>query len=430
MTERFENSGINFCSFVGAPASGAPAGSYREHLPQVILQSFADLHPSGPAHSNQSAAARKKEAERLWQLLNVTHVFLWEADFPTGAFSFVSEQAVNILGYPIEDWYQPDFWPAHLHPEDRKRTLATWTEYSNTRDDYELEFRMIAKDSRVVWLHTLATVIREDGEPKTILGCSIDVTEGKEFEAVLKDLSSRLINAQEEERRRVARELHDDLNQRMAILSIELEQLAKTKRPELLNRRLQSVQAKAQEISADIHQLSYKLHPSKLDHLGLAAAVKGLCQELSSRGGLQVEFEQKGFPANLPEEVTLCVYRIAQEALRNCVKHSGAQTAVVRLQNTGEEIHLTVADTGRGFDVDSHAMKKGLGFTSMHDRLRIVGGKMRIRANPRFGTHIEVSVPVVLEAEPLVTERLKRRAGSRLSSEPVSLSQTERPTNP
>lgn len=425
MIHGFEQPGINFCSFIGAPAA-----SYRDRIPQVVLRGFADLHPSGAAQSNQSGSARKKEAERLWHLLNVTHVFLWEADFPTGAFSFVSEQAVNILGYPIEDWYQPDFWPAHLHPEDRKRTQAKLIEYSNTGDDYELEFRMIAKDSQVVWLRTLVTVIREDGEPKTILGFSIDITEGKEFEAVLKDLSSRLINAQEEERRRVARELHDDLNQRMAILSIELERLGKTKKPEILNRRLQSVQAKAEEISADIHQLSYKLHPSKLDHLGLAAAVKGLCQEISSKGELQVEFEQKGFPANLPEEVTLCVYRIAQEALRNCVKHSGAQTGVVRLQNTGEEIHLTVADTGRGFDVDSHAMKKGLGFTSMQDRLRIVGGTMQIRANPRFGTHIEVSVPVAPEGEPLVTERLKRHAGLWLSAEPVSLPQTERPRNP
>ncbi len=200
MTERFEHSGINFCSLIGAPAGG-----YREQIPQVILQSFADLHPSAAAQSNQTASARKKEAERLWQLLNATHVFLWESDFSTRAFSFVSEQAVNVLGYPLEDWYKPDFWPAHLHREDRTRTLAEWIEYSNTRDNYELEFRMIAKDSRVVWLHTLATVIREDGEPKTILGFSIDITEGKQFEAVLKDLSSRLINAQEEERRRVAR---------------------------------------------------------------------------------------------------------------------------------------------------------------------------------------------------------------------------------
>ncbi len=366
--------------------------------------------------SKQSAPARNKEAMRLHLLLNVSHIFPWEAHFSTGSFTFVGEQAVHLLGYPIEDWYQPDFWPLHLHPEDRERALVEWVEYSNTRDDYELDFRMIAQDGRVVWLHNVVSVIRENGQPRTILGFSIDVSESNEFAAVLKDLSTRLINAQEEERRRVARELHDDLNQRMAILSIELEQLGKTKKPANLTRRLQSLQIKAQEISADIHQLSYKLHPSKLDHLGLAAAVKGLCKDISARGELEVDFEQTGFPANLPEEVTLCVYRIAQEALRNCVKHSGALTARVSLQNTGEEIRLTVADTGRGFDPNSGAMKKGLGFTSMQDRLRIVGGKMQIDATPKLGTHLEISVPIAPEVEPVVSERSKKYGGSWLSS--------------
>src|SRR6185369_9214939 len=103
------------------------------------------------------------------------------------------------------------------------------------------------------------------------------------------------INAQEEERRRIARELHDDLNQRMALLSIELEQLSKANKPHDLHNRLQSLQTQAQEISADIHRISYKLHPSKLDHLGLAAAVRSLCQELSAKRTIKIEFQQTGF---------------------------------------------------------------------------------------------------------------------------------------
>jgi PAS domain S-box-containing protein len=372
------------------------AGHLDSHHTDYVMVTREDI-----TESKRSNQARTKDALRLQLLLNVTHIFPWEAAFPSGLFTFVGGQAVSLLGYPIEDWYQPGFWPAHLHPQDRKRALVRWVEYSSTRNNYELEFRMIAKDNRVVWLHNVVSVIRENGEPRTLLGFSIDVTESKEFKVTLKDLSSRLINAQEEERRRVARELHDDLNQRMAILSIELEQLGKTKKPANLKRRLQSLKTKAQQISADIHQLSYRLHPSKLDHLGLAAAVKGLCQELSSGGSLQVEFEQNGFPANPPEEVTLCIYRIAQEALRNCVKHSGASSALVLLQNTGGEIRLTVEDAGRGFMVNSATMKKGLGFTSMQDRLRIVGGKMQIHAKPKLGTHIEVSVPLAVESEDL-----------------------------
>src|SRR5205085_7916487 len=127
-----------------------------------------------------------------------------------------------------------------------------------------------------------------------------------------------------EERKRFARELHDDLNQRVALLSIELEQLGqRIQKQGDVSQMILGLQIKAQEISADIHRLSYRLHPSKLDHLGLAAAARSLCQELSDNGKINIEFHQTGFPATLPRDVSLCVFRIAQETLRNCLKHSG-----------------------------------------------------------------------------------------------------------
>lgn len=367
----------------------------RFDLPQAVrvLITHEDV-----TESRQSGESRRKEAERLQLLLNVTRVLPWEADLSSSHFSFVGEQALNLLGYPNEAWYEPDFWPAHLHPDDRERTVARGIEYSNARDNYELEYRMIARDGRVVWLHNLVSVIREDGKPKTIRGFSIDVTESKLNEAALRDLSGRLINAQEEERRRVARELHDDLNQRMALMSMDLEQLKQIVQPRELHRQLESLQTQAREIAADIHRISYRLHPSQLDNLGLAAAVRSLCQELSAKGKLKVELRQEGIPADLPREVTLCVFRIAQEALRNCVRHSGADTAWVMLETAGEEIRLSVSDDGCGFEMDSAAMKKGLGFTSMRERLRIVGGEMHVRSQPAHGTVIQVSVPLMRES--------------------------------
>jgi signal transduction histidine kinase len=136
------------------------------------------------------------------------------------------------------------------------------------------------------------------------------------------------------------------------------------------------------------------LHPAKLDHLGLAAAVRSLCQENSARGNPQIDLREHGFPADLPKDVTLCVFRIVQEALRNCAKHSGAATAHVKLENTGEEIRLCVSDEGCGFETESEAMKSGLGFTSMRERLRTVGGGMEIHSRPMQGTVIDVSVPL------------------------------------
>ena len=210
-------------------------------------------------------------------------------------------------------------------------------------------------------------------------GFMIDISERKRAEEALKYLGSRLIAAQEEERKRVARELHDDLNQRMAVLSIELEQLGqKIQKNNSLRKRLHKLQLQAQEISSDIHRLSYQLHPSKLDHLGLAAAVKSLCDELSlvQSGKLRIHFHQSGLPADLPKDTTLCIFRITQEVLRNCVKHSGAESAQVVLTKTDHAIRLSVSDNGCGFDTRSDLMEKGLGFISMQERLRLVGGEI------------------------------------------------------
>ena len=349
--------------------------------------------------TKQITEMMKKEGEHLRLLLEMTHVLPWELDLPSSTYTYVGSEAVNMLGYPIADWYHSDFWPKHIHPDDRERAMAKCMEYANAWDNFELDYRMIASDGRVVWLHNLVSVIRENNQPKTICGFSIDITESKQTEATLTDMSGRLINAQEDERRRVARELHDDLNQRMALLSIELEQLGQLKGPVDLRSRLDNLKNYAQEISADIHRISYKLHPSKLDHLGLAAAVKSLCQELSTKGGIKIEFQQNGFPTNLPPDVTLCAFRIAQEALGNCLKHSGANTARVRLESTAKDVFMSVSDDGCGFDSKSKAMTSGLGFTSMRERLRIVGGEIRIDSQAMRGTRIEVAIPRVHQAE-------------------------------
>lgn len=341
-----------------------------------------------------SEAERKNEA-RLRLLLEMTNILPWEADVETGKFTHVGEQAVRMLGYPAEQWYEPDFWMSHLHPDDRERAFADCLKYSQTQDNYDFEYRMIAKDGRIIWFHDLVSVLHQDGEPKTICGFLIDITERKQTEEALINLSGRLISAQEEERKRIARELHDDLNQRMALLSIELAQLGQQiQKPRGLRSLVRSLQTKAQEISAEIHRLSYRLHPSKLDHLGLAAAVESLCEEISASHTLKIEFQQKGFPTAVPKDIRLCLFRIAQESLRNCLKHSDAHTALVALEKTGRAIRLSVSDDGCGFDTKSNAIKKGLGFTSMSERLRLVGGEMHVHSQPASGTRIEISVPL------------------------------------
>ena len=228
-----------------------------------------------------------------------------------------------------------------------------------------------------------------------ILVNSSDITHARQTEETLRDLGGRLITAQEEERSRVARELHDDLNQRMALLSVELEQLSQRMPASQRNLRLSvnNLWARAQEISTEIHRVAYQLHPSKLDHLGLVAAVKSHCLELAAHHEIKIAFKEKGCSGLIPKDVTLCLFRIVQESFRNVIKHSGASEASVVLVGTPDAIHLSVSDTGRGFDVDSLESKSGLGLISMRERLRLVGGAISIHSTSR-GTTIEVSVPL------------------------------------
>lgn len=254
----------------------------------------------------------------------------------------------------------------------------------------------VAGDDGPMWFLVHAARLDLPGSNRfRVLVTREDVTRHRQAEEALRNLGGRLINAQEEERSRVARELHDDLNQQVAILSIELEQL-RQKIPvgyQDLSASVKALWTKAQEISANIHRLSYQLHPAKLDHLGLAAAIKSLCDELSEHHEIKIEFRQTGFPAVLPQEVTLCVFRITQESLHNVTRHSGAQSAQVLLRRTSSGTHLRVSDNGCGFDMHSPRTKHGLGFISMRERLRLVGGRISIRSQTANGTQIDVLVP-------------------------------------
>ena len=352
------------------------------------------------ARNHRTSESERANEERLRLLLEITNILPWEADAESGRFTYVGEQAVRMFGYPTERWYAPSFWASHVHPDDLMRAAAERLNCSREQDSYELEYRMLAADGRTVWLQDIVNVTCRGGQPVTLRGFLIDISERKRVEEALVNLSGRLINAQEEERKRIARELHDDLNQRMALLSIELEQLSQRfQKPRTLRPLIHSMQTKAQEISAEIRRLSYRLHPSKLDHLGLAAAVASLCDELSSSCQLKIEYCQARLPAHLPKDVSLCLFRITQESLRNCVKHSGARKVRVVLEGDEGGIRLSVSDDGCGFDTESGALDRGLGFTSMRERLRLVGGRLRIYSRPLRGTRIEISVPLNGEVE-------------------------------
>jgi signal transduction histidine kinase len=217
----------------------------------------------------------------------------------------------------------------------------------------------------------------------------------RESQRELRELTVRLLHSQETERRRIARELHDDLSQDLALLSVELDLLGQ-KPPESatqLGRRIQELSARVKQLSSSVHGLSRQLHPSKLEQLGLVGAVRDLCKELAQSHGLPIEFTHHEVPEALPEDLALCLYRIVQEALGNVIKHSGARHAGVELSRSADAVCLRIADDGAGFDPRSAEGKGGLGLVSMRERLRLVGGEIAVASRPAGGTWLDVRVP-------------------------------------
>jgi signal transduction histidine kinase len=211
----------------------------------------------------------------------------------------------------------------------------------------------------------------------------------------LRKLAAKLLHAQEEERRRIAREMHDDWTQRLALLGIDIAKLEnQIGTPQKALPLLRMMQEKLVALSEDVHALSRQLHPSILDDLGLAEALRSECASFSRREGIAVNYRPQEIPRNLPKDVALCVYRIAQEALRNLAKHAAVNEAWVTLVRTGAELLLRVQDKGVGFDSAARHAQPGLGLSSMEERARLIQAKLSVTSAFGQGTTVEVRVPL------------------------------------
>ncbi len=223
-------------------------------------------------------------------------------------------------------------------------------------------------------------------------------------------LSGRLINAHDEERSRLAGEIHDDFSQRLAVLSLGLETVEEGI-PESLpetHRQMRELMESASELGADLHSLSHRLHSTTLERLGLAAGVASFCKEFSTQQGLQIEFSQQDVPRSVSPEIALCLFRIVQEALRNVQKHSGAAHAQVRIEKVDDTLHLSISDDGVGFDVEDGSRPQGLGLWSMRKRVRLVGGRYEIHSKKQNGTRIDIWTPIKLDSVAGRTESTSR----------------------
>jgi signal transduction histidine kinase len=236
-----------------------------------------------------------------------------------------------------------------------------------------------------------ARIVQADND--RLLSIVRDVTEAKRASELNRDLARRLIASQEAERQRLARELHDDVSQRLALLNIEIDRVAEQMDAEQLRARVRKLSAEAGEIASDVHHMSYELHPSKLRTIGLVAALQALCRDTSKQRSLQVVFTHHAIPSSVDANVSLCIYRIVQEALHNVARHSHATEAQVSVTCDHGHISLQVADSGVGFD-PRRVAQAGLGLVSMRERVVTVKGQLAINAVPGGGTQISVRVPL------------------------------------
>jgi PAS domain S-box-containing protein len=222
-----------------------------------------------------------------------------------------------------------------------------------------------------------------------------DISERRRSEEKLQTLRNRLTRTQEEERSRIARDLHDDIGQRLAVLSIDLEQmkLASEQDGSAIARELEALVRTAGDITSDVHNISRRLHPSQVELLGLAPALNNFCREFADRNSMRIQFTSARLTCKLPEDASLCLFRVAQEAIRNVHKHSGCREALVELDEISGSLRLRISDRGTGFDPNSVEASQGLGLLSMEERLRSMGGELFVHSRPGGGTSIEASIP-------------------------------------
>jgi signal transduction histidine kinase len=228
------------------------------------------------------------------------------------------------------------------------------------------------------------------------IGCCVDVDDQKQSDRERTELSRRLMTAQEAERTRIARELHDGIGQALAVLGIQMQRASQpaTVGPGRKTLSLQELCGKLKEIGNQVSRLSHQLHSSELEFLGLAVAVKGLCREFSEQYHMKVECACSRIPEELDKDVALCFLRIVQEALHNIAKHSRALKVSVEVSGGANDLTLAIADDGVGFEMSNVRKTAGLGLVSMRERIHLIGGEFTIVSQPGSGTKIEAKAPL------------------------------------
>ena len=340
------------------------------------------------------AAVRESEL-RFRLVADTAPVLIWMSG-PDKLCNYFNQPWLEFTGRPLE-MELGNGWAEGVHLEDLEVCLDTYTKAFDRHEPFRIEYRLRRHDGEHRRVFDQGVPRFDfDGSFAGYIGSCIDITDLKRAEEALSTVSRRLIEAQEEERTRIARELHDDICQRIALQALNLESLKEalpTSATEL-ERGISELQDQISDLGSDIQGLSHRLHSSNLDDLGLEVAAAGFCKEISERQGVEINFNCENVPKRLSQEISLCLFRVMQEALQNAIKHSGSRHFDVSLRGGLKEIQLTVHDSGIGFDPEKSMNGRGLGLTSMKERLKLVDGKLFVESQPLVGSTVHARVPL------------------------------------
>jgi PAS domain S-box-containing protein len=352
----------------------------------------------GALDRNQLLADLRQAEARMRSGADIAGLAYYEVDLGRRV-AYFDDRLRDLCGVPperVEALGPLDHWIEHLHPEDRPRILAERQRlHSGALEELSVEYRFLHPVRGQRWLHHLARVTRRDAGKRAVVthGVIRDITNRKQADEERFDLSRRLIRAHEDERALLARELHDDVTQRLAVLAIDVG------RAELLPvnvtqaETMRAVREGLSSLSEDVHALAYQLHPAVLEELGLVEALRTACERFGRRDGVELSTDLAPEAAGLEKDLALCLFRVAQEALNNVARHARASTASVTLRSRDGGLLLSVRDDGVGFDPADPETRRSLGMASMRERVRLVNGTLEVESAPGQGTAIVAWVP-------------------------------------